>query len=128
MQAHRSLLECRDAQDAKRDIQVSLSPSLITTAYYAPVALRSMLDSTKRRRFQHRPQNGLTACRMSLQIFSAGYGKNTPPPLRKSARTYAYRGLPAFASLSLAGSDCAYAGSRNGRKSPLTPVSGIENA
>ena len=50
------LLECRDAQDAKRDIQVSLSPSLITTAYYAPAALRSMLDSTKRRRAQHRPQ------------------------------------------------------------------------
>ena len=24
---------CRDAQDAKRDIQVSLSPSLVTTAY-----------------------------------------------------------------------------------------------
>jgi hypothetical protein len=32
---------------------------------------------------------------MSVQIFSAGYGKNTPPPLRKSARTYAYRGLTA---------------------------------
>ena len=33
------------------------------------------------------PTNGLTACRMSLQIFSAGYGKHTPSPLRKSART-----------------------------------------
>ena len=32
--------ECRDAQDAKRDIQVALSPSLVTTAYYAPAALR----------------------------------------------------------------------------------------
>ena len=31
--------------------------------------------------------NGLTACRMSLQIFSAGSGKHTPSPLRKSART-----------------------------------------
>ncbi len=50
------------------------------------------------------PTNGLTACRMSLQIFSAGYGKHTPSPLRKPARTYAYRGLPALASLSLAGS------------------------
>jgi hypothetical protein len=27
------LSECRDAQDAKRDIQVALSPSLVTTAY-----------------------------------------------------------------------------------------------
>ncbi|MET0005512.1 MAG: hypothetical protein ABW087_18045 [Candidatus Thiodiazotropha sp.] len=25
--------ECRDAQDAKRDIPVPLSPSLVTTAY-----------------------------------------------------------------------------------------------
>ena len=29
--------ECRDAQDAKRDIQVPLSPSLVTTADCAPV-------------------------------------------------------------------------------------------
>ena len=34
------LPECRDAQDAKRDIPVPLSPSLVTTAYCAPAALR----------------------------------------------------------------------------------------
>ena len=32
--------ECRDAQDAKRDIPVPLLPSLVTTAYCAPAALR----------------------------------------------------------------------------------------
>jgi hypothetical protein len=31
---------CRDAQDAKRDIPVPLSPSLVTTGFYAPAALR----------------------------------------------------------------------------------------
>ena len=31
--------------------------------------------------------NGLTACRMSLQIFSAASGNKSPSPLRKSART-----------------------------------------
>jgi hypothetical protein len=30
---------CRDAQDAKRDIQAPHSPSLVTTAYCAPAAL-----------------------------------------------------------------------------------------
>jgi len=42
-----------------------------------------------------------------LADFLRGYGKHPPSPLRKYARTYAYRGLPAFASLSLAGSDSA---------------------
>ncbi|MBP8289870.1 MAG: hypothetical protein KAX51_08725, partial [Chromatiaceae bacterium] len=33
-----------------------------------------------------------------------GSGTTAPPPRRSHARTYAYRGLPAFASLSMAGS------------------------
>ena len=41
-----------------------------------------------------------------LADFLRGYGKHPPSPLRKSARTYAYRGLPAVASLSMAGSAC----------------------
>ena len=40
-----------------------------------------------------------------LADFLRSYGKHPPLPLRKSAHTYAYRGLPACASLSLAGSD-----------------------
>ncbi|MEW8551124.1 MAG: response regulator [Candidatus Thiodiazotropha endolucinida] len=32
-QVRKSKQECRDAQDAKRDIPVPLSPSLVTTAY-----------------------------------------------------------------------------------------------
>ncbi|MBP6583449.1 MAG: hypothetical protein KA204_08330 [Chromatiaceae bacterium] len=34
-----------------------------------------------------------------------GSGTTAPPPRRSHARTYAYRGLPAFASLSMAGSE-----------------------
>ncbi len=49
-----------------------------------------------------------------LADFLRGYGKHTPSPLRKSARTYAYRGLPAFASLSLAGSDGRSAAAKPG--------------
>jgi len=53
---------------------------------FAAAALRSERDSTKRPPRPTPPTNGWTACRMPLQIFSAGSGKPTPPPLRKSVR------------------------------------------
>jgi len=99
------LLECRDAQDAKRDIQVAVSPSLVTTAYYAPAALRPCRFATPshaRCWLRSTPANGLTACRMRLHMPSAGLGPIGPAPLRPYARAYAYRGLRALASLSMA--------------------------
>ncbi len=96
---------CRDAQDAKRDIQVAVSPSLVTTAYCAPAALRPCRFATPshaRRWLRSTPANGLTACRMRLHTPSAGLGPLGPAPLRPYARAYAYRGLRAFASLSMA--------------------------
>ena len=54
--------------------------------FFAAAALRSERDSTKRPPSPTPPTNGWTACRMPLQIFSAGSGKHTPPPLRKSVR------------------------------------------
>ncbi len=99
---------CRDAQDAKRDIQVAVSPSLVTTAYCAPAALRPCRFATPshaRRWLRSTPANGLTACRMRLHTPSAGLGPLGPAPLRPYARAYAYRGLRAFASLSMARSE-----------------------
>ncbi len=62
---------CRDAQDAKRDIPVPLSPSLVTTAYCAPAALRP--------------------CRIRLHMPFAGYrtsffrhSGHTPAPTPRS--------------------------------------------
>ena len=48
--------------------------------------------------------NGLTACRMRSAYRLRGSGTIAPSPLRRYARAYAYRGLPALASLSMAGS------------------------
>ena len=52
------------------------------------------------------PSNGLTAYRMRLHLASAASGHRdfAPLPRRPDARADAYRGLPAFASLSMAGS------------------------
>jgi hypothetical protein len=36
--------ECRDAQDAKRDIPVTLSPSLVTTAFYEAAFVNPLLQ------------------------------------------------------------------------------------
>ena len=79
--------ECRDAQDAKRDITVS--PSLVTTAYYAPAALRPCRFATPSQArcwLRRTPENGWTACRMRLHMPFAD----------------ASRGLRALASLSMA--------------------------
>lgn len=95
---------CRDAQDAKRDIQVAVSPSLVTTAYYAPAALRPCRFATPshaRCRLRSTPANGLTACRMRLPMPFAGSGPIGPKPLRPYARADAFRGLRALASLSM---------------------------
>ena len=102
----RSHPECRDAQDAKRDIPVPLSPSLVTTAYCAPAALRPCRFATPsqaRRWLRSTPSNGWTACRMRLHMVSAGYGTCGPfatPTIRTRLRLPA--GLRAFASLSMA--------------------------
>ncbi len=72
---------------------------------YAAAALRSQRVSTKTPAEPTAPTNGLTACRRPLKIFSAGSGIH---PLRHSGNLhglYAYRGLPALASLSMAGSE-----------------------
>ena len=54
--------------------------------FFDAAALRSERGSTKRLPSPTPPTNGWTACRMPLQIFSAGSGKPTPAPLRKSVR------------------------------------------
>jgi len=70
--------ECRRAQDAKRDVQVTPFVLRSVAAFCAPVrpALSAGLD--KRPPSPTPSTNGLTACRMPLQIFSAGSGKHTP--------------------------------------------------
>ena len=51
-----------------------------------PASVRFATPSQARCWLRRTPTNGWTACRMPLQIFSAGSGKHTPPPLRKSVR------------------------------------------
>jgi hypothetical protein len=51
------------------------------------------------------PTNGLTASRMRSAYCLRGFGTTAPAPLRQYARAYAYPGLRAFASLSMARSD-----------------------
>ena len=54
-------------------------------------------------RLRSAPTNGLTVCRMRLHMTSVGYGTYRPRrQLRTYARAYTYRGLRAFASLSMA--------------------------
>jgi len=48
------------------------------------------------------PTNGLTASRMRSAYCLRGFGTTAPAPLRQYARAYAYPGLRAFASLSMA--------------------------
>ncbi len=55
-----------------------------------------------------------------------GSGTTAPPPRRSHARTYAYRGLPAFASLSMAGSDGELDGLRPWQQHAV--VEGVEIA
>ena len=87
--------ECRDARDAKRDIQVPLSPSPVTTSSFSRgrPAVAAALHYAER----HSAHNDWTACRMRLHMASAGYGTSF---LRHSGHTlapYASRGLPASA-------------------------------
>jgi hypothetical protein len=94
--------ECRDAQDAKWDIPVPISPSLVTTAFNAPAALRPCRFATTSQArcwLRSTPTNGLTACRMRLHM---PFGVRYHSHLRPYARAYAYRGLRALASLSMA--------------------------
>ena len=51
--------------------------------------------------------NGLTAYRMRSAYCLRGFGTSAPSPLRQYARAYAYRGLRALASLSMARSECS---------------------
>ena len=48
------------------------------------------------------PTNGSTACRMRSAYRLRSFGTNAPSLLRQYARAYAYPGLRAFASLSMA--------------------------
>ena len=70
---------CRRAQDEKRDVPVNPFALRSATAFCAPVrpAVGAGLD--KQTPSPTPPTNGLTACRMSLQIFSAGYVRKTHP-------------------------------------------------
>jgi hypothetical protein len=82
-------------------------PLRSATTFCAPAVLRSQRGST--RRSPTAPTNDLSACRMRLHTASAGSGTSrtirstsAPSPLRPYARAYAYRGLRALASLSMA--------------------------
>ena len=102
--------ECRRAQDAKRDIPVPLSPcarrqpcgpgrpapghGAVTTS-----PLRGRSDSAMTRRRMARRRVGC-----ALHPASTAPGPAAPAPLRRHARADAFRGLPACASLSMAGS------------------------
>ena len=96
--------ECRRAQDAKRDVQVNPFALRSATTFCAPVrpAVGAGLD--KHTPSPTPPTNGFTACRMSLQIFSAATGNTPLRHCENPPGLYAYRGLPALASLSMAGS------------------------
>ncbi len=102
--------ECRRAQDAKRDIPVPLSPcarrQLCGPGRPAPGhgavttrPLRGRSDSAMTRRRMARRRVGC-----ALHPASTAPGPAAPAPLRRHARADTFRGLPAFASLSMAGS------------------------
>ena len=68
-----------------------------------PASVRFATPSQARCWLRRTPTNGLTACRMRLHMPYVGFGTYRPRrQLRPYARAYAYRGLRAFASLSLA--------------------------
>ncbi len=74
---------------------------------YAPVRPASVRFATPSQAqcwLRRTPTNGLTACRMPLQMFSAGSGKHSLRHCENPSGPYVYRRLPAFASLSMAGS------------------------
>ena len=73
---------CRDAQDAKRDIQVPHSLSLVTTAYCAPAALRSCRSATP----------------LLRSVLATELRSYVTPDIRPRL---AFRGLRAFVSLSM---------------------------
>ena len=95
-----------------KDFGTSKSPKSTRQrgSHYAPAALRPCRFATPshaRRWLRSTPTNGLTACRMRLHMPFAGLGPIGPKPLRPYARAYAYRGLRALASLSMARSECS---------------------
>ncbi len=71
---------------------IPLSPSLVTTAYCAPAALRPCRFATPsqaRRWLRSTPSNGWKACRMRLHMASAGLGPIGPgatPAIRAGVR------------------------------------------
>ena len=71
---------------------VALLPSLVTTDYCAPAALRPCRfapSSQARSCLRSTPTNGFTACRMRLHMVSAGYGTYGPfatPTIRSRLR------------------------------------------
>jgi hypothetical protein len=82
--------ECRDAQDAKRDIQVAVSPPPVTTAYSAAAALRPCRFATPshaRCGLRSTPANGWTrvgcACLcppLARNLSAPSHYDHTPPP------------------------------------------------
>ncbi|MBA1445953.1 MAG: hypothetical protein FE835_13835 [Gammaproteobacteria bacterium] len=95
---------CRDAQDAKRDVQVPLLPSLITTVISfcrsrpASGSLRQSIASSDQTSYPYlKWLNGVSDAYAASPL-----AQGTTGMLRAA---YAYCGLPAFVSLSMAGSD-----------------------
>ena len=129
-QATKNGSECRRAQDAKRDIPVPLSPcarrqpcgpgrpapghGAVTTS---PLRGRSDCAMTLRRMARRR-----VGC--ALHTASTAPGPAAPAPLRRHARADAFRGLPAFASLSMAGSGSRH---RRARDRPGPSQRGCNN-
>ncbi|MBA1446972.1 MAG: diguanylate cyclase [Gammaproteobacteria bacterium] len=94
---------CRDAQDAKRDVQVPLLPSLITTVISfcrsrpASGSLRQSIASSDQTSYPYlKWLNGVSDAYAASPL-----AQGTTGMLRAA---YAYCGLPAFVSLSMAGS------------------------
>ncbi|MBA1445895.1 MAG: hypothetical protein FE835_13530 [Gammaproteobacteria bacterium] len=100
------LQACRDAQDAKRDVQVPLLPSLITTVISfcrsrpASGSLRQSIASSDQTSYPYlKWLNGVSDAYAASPL-----AQGTTGMLRAA---YAYCGLPAFVSLSMAGSECS---------------------
>jgi hypothetical protein len=95
--------ECRRAQDGKRDIRVAVSPC----ARRQPLCRGSACGCRRARlpagsRGTTGPTNGLTACRTRSACRLRWLRDHAPQPLRQHSRAYAYPGLRAHTSLSLA--------------------------
>ncbi len=91
-------------------LRVALTPSrrdnLLARVRPAPNRRSATSSAQGHARAAHRSYaNDSTVCRMRLHIAFAASGPLAPTRLRRYARAYTYPGLPAFASLSMAGSE-----------------------